>query len=128
MAWNEGACKEVMEKTEWVAIVTQGKAGPHLVATWGNYLRIRKRDDLELIVIPVGHYYKTEANLKNNQNIQLLIASRQVKGSYGLGQGFLLQGSGEILTDGEFFLDIKKQFSWARGALVIKVKEAKAQL
>ncbi|MCE8425107.1 MAG: hypothetical protein J5U17_04955 [Candidatus Methanoperedens sp.] len=35
----EGKYKEVIDKTEWVAIATCGENGPHMVATWRDYVR-----------------------------------------------------------------------------------------
>lgn len=123
----EGVCKELLEKTEWVAITTWSEKGAHLVGTWGDYIKkIGMGDDS--LIIPAGHYNKTEENLKKNKNIQLLIASREVKGTYGPGQGCLICGEGEIKTDGEIVQKVKKIFSWARGALIVKVKEVKLQL
>ena len=123
----EGICKEVLDKTEWVAIVTQGEDGPHLVATWGEYVRQIGTENDE-IIIPVGFYNKTEENLKKNKNIQLLIASKQTKGSSGPGQGCRLRGEGEIQKEGEIVQKVKEKFSWARGALIMRVKEIDALL
>jgi hypothetical protein len=124
----EGTCKEVMDKTEWVAIATCGDDGPHVVATWGAYVRAIGIKDDEVIIIPAGMYNKTEENLKKNNRVELLIASRQVQGTRGPGQGCSLTGKGEIQTSGELAEAVKKRFSWARGALVIKVERVKAQL
>lgn len=118
MARIEGICKEVLEKTEWAAIVT-GDEIPHLVATWGDYIKVVGEGT---IVIPAGHYNKTEENLKKNKHVQLLIASRQVTRSDGQGQGCIIDGEGEIQTEGKFVQLAKEKFSWARGALVIEVK------
>jgi len=124
----EGKCKEVMEKTEWVAIATCGADGPHIVATWGDYVRtIGIKDDM-IIIIPAGKYNKTEKNLEKNNRVELLIASRQVQGTHGPGQGCSLTGRGEVHISGEFAEAAKKNFPWARGALVIKVEEVKIQL
>ncbi len=128
MAKIEGKCKEVMEKTEWVAIATCGDDGPHIVATWGDYVRAIGIKDDRVIIIPAGKYDKTESNLRKNSRVELLIASKQVQGSYGPGQGCSLIGRGEVQTSGEFAETAKKKFSWARGALVIKVEEVKTQL
>ena len=122
----EGTVKEVLDKTEWVTIVTSGEK-PHLVATWGDYIR-ELGIEQDKIVIPAGHYEKTEENLKSNNKIQLLIASKGVKGSYGQGQGCLIEGEGKIETDGETAKKVKEKFEWARGALVIKVKNYKNML
>ena len=124
----EGVCKDVLEKTEWVAIVTWNGNIPHLAATWGDYVRNMGVIDGEIIIIPAGHYHKTEENLGKNKNLQLLIASRQVKGNYGPGQGCVIHGKGEIQTKGEFAKRAKDKFSWARGALVVKIKDIEVQL
>ncbi len=50
----EGKCKEVMEKTEWVAIATCGDDAPHVVATWGDYVRTIGIEDDMIIIIPAG--------------------------------------------------------------------------
>ncbi|MBM5811723.1 MAG: hypothetical protein FJ191_07115 [Gammaproteobacteria bacterium] len=39
MAKIEGVGREVCEATEFVAIVTRGEDGPHVVGNWGGYLR-----------------------------------------------------------------------------------------
>lgn len=123
----EGKCKEVLDKTEWVAIVTCGDNGPHVVATWGDYVRAIGMND-GVIVIPAGHYNVTEENLKKDSRVQLLIASKQVQGNYGSGQGCCISGEGELKTNGKFAEMAKEKFPWARGALVIKVKEVSTQL
>ena len=126
MAVIEGIVKEVLNKTEWVAIVTSGEKS-HLVGTWGDYIRELNIEG-DRIVIPAGHYEKTEENLKTNNTIQLLIASKDVKGSHGPGQGCIIEGEGKIETNGEIAEKIKGKFEWARGALIINVKAATTQL
>ena len=122
----EGIVKEVLNKTEWVAIVTSTEES-HLVGTWGDYIReLGIREDR--IVIPAGHYEKTEDNLRINSKIQLLVASKGVEGSHGPGQGCIIEGEGKIETDGEIVEKVRERFEWARGALIIEVKAAKTQL
>jgi len=127
MAKIEGSCREVCEATEFVAIVTSGDDGPHVVGNWGHYMRtLGIREDL--IVLPAGRYHKTEQNLRKNNRVQLMIASKAVKGTRGQGQGCLISGTGEIVTSGEAFDAVKAKFPWARGALVIRATEAATQL
>ena len=64
MAKIDAVCKEVLDKSEWIAIATTGPDGPHLVATWGDHLRALSIEDGTLL-IPVGHMHKTEANLSS---------------------------------------------------------------
>lgn len=128
MAVVQGVCKEVLEKTEWIAIVTGDTGSPHLSATWGDYVRKIGIVDADTIVIPAGHYSKTEENLKKNRVVQLLVASKDVKGTNSPGQGCIITGEGEIQTEGRLALLAKEKFSWARGALVIKVRKFEALL
>ncbi len=124
----EKVCKEVLSTAEWVAIVTHDEDGPHLAGTWGDYVRSLGVEDVDTVIIPAGSYNKTEENLNKNGLIQLLLASRQVKGSHGLGQGCLLSGEGEIQTDGNYARTAKDLFPWARGALVVHIRERRTQL
>lgn len=127
MAKIEGACREVCEATEFVTIVTNGDDGPHVVGNWGDYMRALGVQD-DRIVLPAGRYHKTEQNLRRNNRIQLLVASRKVQGSRTPGQGCLILGTAEVLGSGEAVDAVKAKFPWARGALVIHVEDVKLQL
>lgn len=123
----EGACRAVCEETEFVAIVTMGEDGPRLVGNWGEYMRaLGIREDV--LVFPVGRYHGTEENLRRNNQIQLMVASRKVPGTRSPGQGCVIRGTGEIVTAGEMADAVKAKFPWARGALVVRVAEARTQL
>lgn len=56
------------------------------------------------------------------------MASRRVEGRQSPGQGFVLRGTGSLLTDGEDVERAKAHFPWARGVLVVTVEEAEAHL
>ncbi|TAK86784.1 MAG: pyridoxamine 5'-phosphate oxidase family protein [Betaproteobacteria bacterium] len=127
MAKIEGTCREVCEATEFMAIVTSGDDGPHVVGNWGHYMRTLGIKG-DLIVLPAGRYHKTEQNLRKNNRVQLLVASKAVKGTRSPGQGCLITGTAEIVSSGEAFDAVKAKFPWARGALVIRVLEAATQL
>jgi predicted pyridoxine 5'-phosphate oxidase superfamily flavin-nucleotide-binding protein len=127
MAKIDGICREVIEKAEWIAIATTGPDGPHLVATWGDQLRALTIEGGTLL-IPVGHMHKTEANVRRDNRVELLCATRQVQGIHGPGKGCGLVGTGEFQTTGPHFDAIKAKFNWARAALVVSVDEAKPQL
>jgi hypothetical protein len=127
MTMLDGACRDVLEKTEFVAIVTTGPEGPHITATWGDYVR-KLGFEGDRLLIPAGYYHQMESNLVSNDQIQLLVASRQVEGKLGPGQGFTLKGTGTIVDSGEDMDRVKAHFPWARGALVVQVVEAVAHL
>jgi len=123
----EGACREVLDQTEVVAMVTTGEDGPHITATWGDYVRTLGIGE-DRLVIPAGFYRQMEANLARNNAIQILVASRNVQGTIGAGQGFTLRGTGRIVDSGEDMDRVKANFAWARGALIVDVTEAVAHL
>jgi predicted pyridoxine 5'-phosphate oxidase superfamily flavin-nucleotide-binding protein len=123
----EGNCREVCDATEFVTIVTAGEDGPHLVGTWGDYMRALGIS-AGRIAFPAGHYQQTETNLRANSRVQLLVASRKVQGTRGPGQGYRIVGTGEIALTGELADAARAKFPWARGALVIHVEDVKAQL
>lgn len=123
----EGAAKNVLEKSEWVAIATTGAQGAHVVATWSEYI-IAMGIREGRILIPVGGMHVTEENLKGDNRIELLCATRKVKGSHGPGKGCSIQGTGVIASEGEDFDAVLARFSWARAALVVTVEKIEEQL
>lgn len=123
----EGNCRDVCEATEFVAIVTTGEDGPHVVGNWGDYMRTLGITH-DTIVLPAGGYHQTERNLRKNDRIQLIVASRAVQGTRSPGQGYVILGRGEIVTSGQAASAVKAKFPWARGALVIHVEDVQAQL
>jgi predicted pyridoxine 5'-phosphate oxidase superfamily flavin-nucleotide-binding protein len=127
MAKIESNCRDVCEATEFVTIVTTGDDGPHVVGNWGDYMRALGIG-ADMIVFPAGRYRQTEQNLRNNNRVHLLVASRKVQGTRSPGQGYLIVGTAEIVSSGEIADAVKAKFPWARGALVIHVEEVTAQL
>jgi len=120
--------RAVIDKAEWTAIATAGPDGPHLAATWGDYVRTLGVTG-DVILIPAGRLRKTEANLATDPRVELLFASRDVKGSKGNpGQGCLLRGRAELQTAGPSFDAVKARFPWARAALVVHIEHAETQL
>ena len=119
--------RDLLEHTEVLTLVTQGPDGPHVVGNWGDYAR-RLGFDGGRIVLPAGHYHKTEENLRRDNRIQLMAASRAVRGSRGPGQGCVIQGTAGVQTEGEVFDRTRAAFPWARGALVIAVESVQMQL
>ena len=118
---------KLLDATEFVAIVTHGDNGPHLVGTWGDYIR-RFRPSTETIVVPAGGYRQTERNLARDNRITLLIASRSVQGSSGPGQACAIAGTAELVTEGPMVDEVRSHFPWARGALIVSITEIVSQL
>lgn len=128
MGMLEGDVREVIEKSEWVAIATAGHDGPHLAGTWGDYVRALGFDD-DVLLVPAGGLRHTEANLASDPRIELLFASRQVQGSSGgAGKGCLISGRAEVRDTGAEAAAVKARFPWARGALIVHVEHVTPQL
>jgi hypothetical protein len=123
----EGIYRDVCETTEFVTIVTSGDDGPHVVGNWGDYMRVLGIKE-NMVVFSAGRYQQTEKNLRKNNRIQLLVASKKVQGTRSPGQGCLIIGTGEILSSGDIVDVVKAKFPWARGAMVIHVEDVKTQL
>lgn len=123
----EGVCREVIEKSEWVAIATAGPDGPHLAACWSHNVRASGFEG-EVLLFPAGGYRQTEENLKRDSRVELLFASRQVQRPDGQGQGCSILGKGELQTSGPRADAIKAKFPWARGVLVVTIEQVKTHL
>jgi hypothetical protein len=128
MSKIEGKCKEIMDKADWIAIATAGADGPHLAATWGDYVRKIGLVNDELVLVPMGGFRATERNLTADNRIELLFATKLVPSAQSLGRGCRIRGKGHVETSGERFDAVKKAFSWARGVLVVTVEETRVQL
>lgn len=104
-------------------MVTQGSEGPHMVATWGDYVRALGVRGGNRIAMPAGGYLQTEKNLKANPRVEIMIASRQVDGPLGKGRGFKLRGTAAFEATGAFNDKLKELFPWARGVIVIEIDD-----
>ena len=127
MSKLDGVIHDLLQTTEFVTIVTSGEHGPYLVGNLGDYLRALGSEG-DTIILPAGRYRQTEENLRNNAGVAVMVASRQVQGTRGPGQGCVLSGRGEIVTSGPLAEKVKAKFPWARGALLIHVEEVRTQL
>lgn len=116
---------QVLASEGAATMVTVGANGPHVVATWNSYLQPEGDDTL---LIPVGGYHRTEANLKAGSRLIMLIGSKTAPGRRGPGTGFRLTGSAEISSTGGCFDRIKQRFPWARAVLVFTVGQSEQLL
>lgn len=120
--------EEKIGKCEVVALATCWKDRPHMVATWTDFISVVDQNGKKYLAIPAGGYSHTEENLKENSSIQVLFGSKKLEGKSGMGSGFRVSGTGEILESGEIFDMVKSKFSWARAALVIVVDKVEQLL
>lgn len=117
--------REILEKSEWLAIATQGESGAHVVGTWCDYpIYI----DGATFLIPIGGFVRTGKNIEENSRVELLCGTRAVMGTNGPGKGLCIRGTAEMQYEGGFADMIKAKFVWARGAMVIRAEKATTQL
>lgn len=123
----EGVHREVIEKSEWVAIATAGPDGPHLAACWTRNVLALGIDEDE-ILLPAWRYEKTAENLSQDPRVELLFVAREVPHSEGQGQGCSVVGTGELQISGPKAERVKARFPWSRGALVVNVTGLRTHL
>ena len=124
MAKLTGDCREVFEKSEWIAIATTGPQGPHVVATWIHYI-MKLGIDGDKLRVPVGGMHKTEANLRHDPRIELLCGTRQQRLSRPAEDALLL-GVVKCRPKG-LNCRVKTEFlGWA--VLVIRIEKTELQL
>ena len=119
--------KSLLEKAEIMAVATCSEEGPHMVATWADYV-LALYDGGTTLAAPAGGYRQTEKNLARNARVQVLIGSTGVEGKHGMGTGYRLSGTASIQTSGKLAEHARQKYPWARGALVIEVQNAEQLL
>ncbi|WP_242336358.1 MULTISPECIES: pyridoxamine 5'-phosphate oxidase family protein [Anaeromyxobacter] len=102
------------------AFVTEGPAGPHLVATWNSYLRVL--DDTTL-AFPAGGYRRTEENVRSGSGVQMILGAKHPKGV-----GFRLSGRAEFQVGTPVHEQLKRDFPWCRAAVLLHVAQAEKVL
>lgn len=122
-----GVYREVIEKSDWVAIATAGPDGPHLAACCTCNVMAFGISEGE-IRIPAWRYEKTGENLRRDPRIELLFVARDVPHADGPGQGCSVVGMGELLESGPAAECVKERFPWARGVLVVRVTSVRTHL
>lgn len=93
--------------------MTQGPAGPHLVATWNSYLEVV---DASTLVFPAGGFRATEENLRRGSPVQMIVG-----GHVPEGVGYRLTGRAELEVGTPHHARVRQRFPWARGAVVLRV-------
>ncbi|MHB1661969.1 MAG: FMN-binding protein [bacterium] len=111
---------EILKHEGPASFATYGTEGTHLAATWNSYIEVLDNDTL---LIPAGHLNKTQRNVEDGSEVQMILASKEVTGLQGKGAGFLLKGKAKFEGSGINFDKLKSRFSWVRSAMVFKVKE-----
>lgn len=110
--------KEVMSKEGAMAIVAKGDDFPHVVNTWHSYVHIV---DESKFIVPVAGMNKMEKVLSNDNRVLVTVGSKEVEGLYGMGAGFLIEGTAKMITEGDEYAYMQGLFVWARAIMQINI-------
>ena len=116
---------KILEHEGPASFATEGPDGPHMAATWNSYIEIAGD---RAVIIPVGQLEKTEENINAGSKFQMIVASKEIKGSNGDGAGFLLKGTAEFKETGMEFNRIKSRFPWIRAIMIFNIEEERQLL
>jgi len=117
---------EVLKYEGSVSITTWTPASAHVTNTWNSYLIIT---DDERILIPAAGMTTTEADIKENNNVILTLAAREVEGFNGYqGTGFRVEGTAAFLTEGDEYDMMFEKYPFISRVLEITPTSAKQLL
>ncbi len=111
---------EILKHEGPATFATHGTDGIHMAATWNSYVEVV---DDSYLLIPAGHLNKTQRNVEEGSDVQMIVASKDVKGLQGKGAGFLLKGNARFEESGAVFDKMKSRFGWTRSVMVFNIKE-----
>lgn len=116
---------EILPDETPVTIITNN-ADPSVVNTWSHYLKVL--DDQTFLIPAAGmHSIQNDIEQKGSQLI-LTFGSHQKVGSEGLGRGYHIHATGEFVTEGTNFDEMKAKFPWLRAVLVIHVLKVEQKI
>lgn len=117
---------EVLKHEGSVSITTWTPAGAHVTNTWNSYLVITEDNR---ILIPAAGMTSTEADIKENSNVIVTLAAREVEGFNGYqGTGFRVEGTAAFLTEGTDYDMMFKKYPFISRVLEVTPSLAKQLL
>lgn len=117
---------EVLKHEGVVSIVSWGDGEPHIVNTWNSFVIVTEDQRL---LMPAWAFRRTEKNIDVNPNIKISIGSKNVEGFNNYpGTGFIINGTGSFITEGQEYDMMKEKFSFLTRVLEVTVTNAKQML
>lgn len=113
---------EVIKYEGLVAVATCANNEPHMANTWNSYLKINENGE---ILIPCFGFRKTEANVLENNKVQVTLGTKELGGTQGLGRGFSLDGTARFEKEGADFDTMKADFKWCNRVMIVTVTNLK---
>lgn len=94
----------------------------HIVNTWNSFVIVTADEKL---LIPAAGMVKTEKNVQSNSYIEITLGSHEVMGYKSMGTGFLLTGTAEFVSEGDYFDSMHKKCSFANRVLIFTPNSCK---
>lgn len=118
-------CLEILPDETPVTIITDCNH-PSVVNTWSHYIEIV---DNKTMLIPAAGMHSIQNDLeKKDCQLILTFGSHQKSGSTGPGRGYHVHATGEFVTSGKYFDNMKAKFPWIRAVLVIHVLDVEQKI
>lgn len=116
---------EILPDETPVTIITDC-GHPSVVNTWSHYIEVV---DDKTMLIPAAGMHSIQNDLeKDDCQLILTFGSHQKSGSAGLGRGYHVHATGEFITNGKYFNDMKTKFPWIRAVLVVHVLDVEQRI
>ena len=117
---------EVLKNEGVVSIVSWGEGEPHIVNTWNSFIVVTEDQRL---LMPAWAFRRTEKNIDINQQVKIALGSKAVEGYNNYqGTGFIINGTGRFISEGEEYDMMKEKFSFLTRVLEVTVTSAKQML
>jgi len=117
---------EVLKNEGVVSIVSWGEGEPHIVNTWNSFIVVTEDQRL---LMPAWAFRRTEKNIDINQQVKIALGSKAVEGYNNYqGTGFIINGTGKFISEGEEYDMMKEKFSFLTRVLEVTVTSAKQML
>lgn len=117
---------EVLKNEGVVSIVTWGEGEPHIVNTWNSFIVVTEDQRL---LMPAWAFRRTEKNIDINQQVKIALGSKAVEGYNDYqGTGFIVNGTGKFISEGEEYDMMKEKFSFLTRVFEVTVTSAKQML
>lgn len=119
--------KEVISYEGAVSITTWTKEMDtiNVSNTWNSYITVVSDNRF---LIPAAGMNKTEANVIKNSKVKITVGSKEVKGLWTQGAGFLINGEADFIVGGPEYDMMKEKFPFLTRVLAITISSIKQTL
>lgn len=110
--------KEVIKDKGVVSVTSWANNEAHVANTWNDYIVLK--DDNKML-IPAAWFNKTQENTNINNRVIVTLGNPNIQGLYGMGTGYVVEGTANFVTDGADYDMMKEKFPFLTSVLEITV-------